>query len=477
MTPILRPYQEDMVSQIRDRFATTRRLLAVAPTGSGKTVTFAYITTHAMRKGKRVTIIAHRVEIVDQISRALTAMGVKHGRIQTGHRMTDDPVQVGMVITLAKRIGNIPIPDLLIIDEAHHSVSGSYVTIASAWPRTRILGVTATPQRLDGRGMGDQFDDLILGPQMSDLITAGFLAPYTYLAPPEMAQLDSVKKRAGDYAIDELAEAMDKAVITGDAISHYRDHLAGRPAIAFCVNIAHAEHVAAQFRSEGYLAASVDGTQDPDTRRTLIASIGDGRLNVLTSCQIISEGTDIPVVAGAILLRRTLSLSLYLQQVGRCLRPKADGSRAIILDHVGNVHRHGLPDIPREWTLQGKTKSSAGGGVSTCKQCFRAFQISPGWKAKADCHNGQPAECILNAPEIAPPREIEVTEGTLVQVATKPEWAKGMDIAASKGIELPKLIAMADTPDKLKQLAKARGYNHRWVFHILRSRHGRKVAA
>lgn len=476
MSVVLRPYQEDLVQRIRLAFAQYRRVLAVAPTGAGKTVAFAYITTNAVAKSKRVIIAAHRVEIVQQISDALTAMGVRHGRIQTGHTMTDDLVQVAMIITLAKRINSISAPDLLVIDECHHAVSGSYLAVTGAWPKARVLGVTATPQRLDGKGLGDCFDDMIIGPQMADLISGGFLAPYNYLAPPEQADLSNVTKRGGDFAIDELAAAMDKAVITGDAIAHYRDHLGGRPAIAFCVTVEHAEHTAAQFRNAGYRAASVDGSMDSAVRRDTIAAIGDGRLNVLTSCQIISEGTDIPSVAGAILLRPTQSLSLYLQQVGRCLRPKLDGGRALILDHVGNVHRHGLPDAARAWTLDGKIKKS--GGVATCKQCFRAFDSRPGWKAEVECTQGQPEDCILNPTESAGvERSLEIVDGTLIQFTTKPDWADGLDIATARGPDFGELLDRADTVEKLKQIAKARGYKGQWVSHVMRNRTHRRDAA
>lgn len=476
MSVVLRPYQIDLVENIRGAFRTHRRVLAVAPTGAGKTVTFAYITTNAALKNKRVIIAAHRVEIVQQISDALTAMGVRHGRIQTGHTMTNDLVQVAMIVTLAKRLDRIAPPDLIVLDECHHAVAGSYLTVVAAWPKARVLGVTATPQRADGKGLKDCFDEMVVGPQMADLIERGFLAPYNYLAPPEQADMSGIKTRGGDYAIDELAAAMDKAVITGDAIGHYRTHLSGRPAIAFCVTVEHAEHTAAQFRSSGFRATSVDGTMDATTRRDVLASIGDGRLNVLTSCQLISEGTDIPVVAGAILLRPTQSLGLYLQQVGRCLRPKPDGGRAIILDHVGNVHRHGLPDAVREWSLDGKAKKS--GGVATCKQCFRVFDTKPGWKAETECLQGQPEECILNAAETGGGRpELEVVDGELIQFTTKPDWADGLDIVGAKGPDFAELLGLADTDTKLRQIAKARGYHHGWVRRQLAFRHQRSAVA
>jgi superfamily II DNA or RNA helicase len=475
----LRPYQTAMAADIRTAFAGHRRVLAVAPTGSGKTMLFSYICRAAAAKGNRVTIIAHRTEIVDQISRALDLMGVRHGRIQAGHAATDDPVQVAMVVTLGKRLDRVPEPALLIIDESHHATAGSYAKIAEAWQRAKILGVTATPSRLDGKGLGDCFDNMVIGPAMADLIEQGYLARYTYLAPPEKADLSSIKTRGGDFAIDQLAAAMDKAVITGDAIGHYRQHLGGRPAIAFCVTVEHAEHTAEQFRAAGYNAASVDGSMDRAERRDRMAAIGDGRLNVLTSCELISEGVDIPVVAGAILLRPTKSLSMFLQQVGRSLRIKPDGSAAVIIDHVGNVHRHGMPDAPREWSLDRAKRRVVPANAATCEQCYRVFQVAPGWKAEAECMQDRPVGCVLNAPEAAGGKDApEVVEGTLVVVTNTPDWAGGINLATARGPDFGELLDLAGADvARLKQIAKARKYHHKWVDHVLKNRGARTARA
>lgn len=472
MIPTLRPCQDDLLDAIIAEYQKGhRRVLARAETGFGKTVTFSAITLRSMRKNKRVIIMAHRTEIVDQISRALDSFGVRHGRIQTGHTMTDDPIQIGMVITVSKRIDKLPVPDLIIIDECHHACTGSYKVVTQAWPHAHILGVTATPERLDRRGLDDDFDVMVQAIPMAKLIEQGYLAQFTYLAPPTKVDLSGIKTRLGDYAADQLAEAMDKAVITGDSIDHYRTYLAGRPAIAFAVTVEHAEHIAAQFNAAGFRAASVDGSMDKKVRKDRIAGIGDGRLNVLTSCEILGEGVDIPVVSGAILLRPTKSLSLYLQQVGRVLRPKPDGSNAIILDHVGNVHAHGMPDMEREWTLAARKKRDSGPGVATCKQCFRAFQVQPDWKEEETCLNGQPEGCILDpTPVVAAKGTPEIVEGKLSIITTTPDWAGGRDIARVKGPELVTAINMADTPEKLREIAKARGYHPGWIRHILNSR-------
>ena len=455
-------------------FGSNRLFVLGDFTVTHNTVTFAHISANAIAKGKRAYIVAHREEIVDQISAALDRSGVRHGRIQPGHRQTDDPCQVAMVQTLARRLDSVPAPDLLTVDEAHHAVAGTWHRVAEAYQRARILGVTATPQRLDGRGLGDAFDVMVLGPTAMDLIGRGFLARYQYLAPPTEADTGGIKSRMGDYSIEELAALMDKKTLTGSAIGHYRQHLDGRPAIAFCVTVRHAENVAAEFREAGYRAASVDGAMDKTERRRRIAAIGNGELQILTSCELISEGVDVPVVAGAILLRPTQSLGLYLQQVGRCLRPKPDGSAAIILDHAGNVHRHGLPDKIHNWSLESRKKKPAADPVRTCEVCFRVFAVAPGWRAEADCGEGdRPVGCVLNAPEPVETALPEQVEGTLVPVAAPPagpEWAGGIDMATAKGRDWYRLMELADTEPKLRQVAKARGYHWRWAIRRMEER-------
>lgn len=493
----LREYQERLVNDVREAFRQHKRVLAVSPTGSGKTVVFAYITTAAAKKGNRITLLAHRTEIVAQISQALDRMGVRHGRIQPGHTMTDDLVQVAMVQTLARRLDRVVQPNLLVIDEAHHGVAGTWKAITEAWPTSRILGVTATPQRLDGRGLDDAFDTMVLGPTVKTLISAKHLASYRYLSPPRVANLSKIKTKMGDFDTAESAAEMSKPVVVGDAVEHYVRHLAGRPAIAFCVTVEHAELVAEAFTAAGVRSASVDGTMDPGTRRDRIEGIGNGRYQVLTSCALISEGLDIPVVAGAILLRPTKSLAMFLQQVGRALRPKEDGSYAIILDHVGNVERFGLPDRDRPWSLKGKVKSEV--STTTCEVCFRVFDTAPNWKKEAQCGfdemlkelpeherpeairvanvlpDGMPAECAIRASVKGASEGVELPEivdGDLEERVEIPEsdWHIGYDLVLSRGDRWRELLKLADTREKLEQISRARGYKKGWVSHVLRER-------
>lgn len=467
----LRPYQAALVSDIRGAFSRHRRVLAVAPTGAGKTATFAYIATATANKGNTVIIVAHRAEIVEQIGVALDRMGVRHGRIQPGRVRTGDPIQVAMIQTLARRLDKVPQPSLLVIDEAHHGVAGSWKTVTNEWAKAKILGVTATPRRLDGKGLAAAFDEMLIGPSMADLIRDGFLAGYDYLAPPQKADLSGVRMSMGDFAINEVAEIMDKQAITGDAVSHYRKHLNGRPAIAFCVTVAHAEHVAQQFNDAGFRAASVDGTMDKSERRSRIEAIGNGGLQVLTSCELISEGVDVPVVAGAILLRPTKSVGAFLQQCGRVLRPKPDGSRAVILDHVGNVHNHGMPCASREWSLSIKPKKSSPALMATCKACFKVFIVSPGWKdGQAQC--GDEPGCVF-AGLVSEKKAPEQIAGELETMLASPEWTRGISLTGAKGPEWFRLLRLADSIEKLREIGVARGYKASWAWTVQNSRRQR----
>ena len=218
------------------------------------------------------------------------------------------------------------------------------------------FGFTATPERLSGEGLEQTFDHLILGPTVRELIDAGRLSDYTMYAPPaaQAVDLGGVHRRMGDFIQAEAEAAMNKPKITGCAIDHYRKHLNGAPTLVFCASVKHAESVAEDFRQRGFRAVSVDGGMADKDRRQATGDFGRGQLNIMTSCDLISEGYDVPGAVGCINLRPTDSLALCLQQWGRVLRVFPGKTRALILDHVGNSQRHGLPDDDREWSLKGR---------------------------------------------------------------------------------------------------------------------------
>jgi superfamily II DNA or RNA helicase len=441
----LRPYQNQLANDIRGAFGSgANRPLAVSPTGSGKTVLFSYITSQVLKRGSRVIIVAHRREILDQISATLKCVGVPHGFIQAGKSTSTQPAMVASIQTLARRLDTIPAPDLVIIDEAHHSVSKSYVQMFAAWPTAKFIGVTATPERLDGKGLGVMFDRMVMGPSVQWLIDNGFLAQPVYYAPREVVDLSQVHTIAGDFDRSETEEIVDTPRITGDAVTHYVRFCNRQRAVAFCISVAHAQHVADTFNSCGIPSASIDGTLDPEVRKQRVDDLTAGKILVLTSCELISEGFDLPAVNAAILLRPTQSLSMHLQQVGRALRPYPGKANAIILDHVGNCLRHGLAEQERDWDLSGREKRLKKSSLVETKQCSKCFAIFAGTVCP-QCGSQR---------EIAA-REIEEVDGELQRLSIE-------DI--SKKREDRREEGKCKTLDDFRALAKQRGYKLGWAF-------------
>jgi DNA repair protein RadD len=404
----LRPYQHAAIQQIRQAYQQRHRaVLFVLPTGGGKTVVFSHIAEQAAAKGSRIGVLVHRQELLRQASASLASLDVPHGLIAANRSMDlSQPVQVASVQTLARRLHRLPpgLFQLLVVDEAHHSNAGTWAKALAHFSAARVLGVTATPVRCDGRGLGEWYSHMVMGPTPAELTEQGFLAPARVLAPPGPS-LVGIRKRMGDFDMSQAGEVLQAGQAMGDCLSHYRRYLDGQTAIAFCCSVAHAEAVADLFNRNGVAAASIDGTMDSQTREQLLADLGAGRLKVLTSCALIGEGVDVPSVAGCILLRPTQSVSLHLQMIGRCLRPQP-GKQAVILDHVGNVLRLGHHLEERDWSLAGTPKQDRekAPSVKVCPQCFSAM---PSAKAVCpDCgHQFTPER-----------RELQHVDGELVEV-------------------------------------------------------------
>ena len=445
----LRPYQQQAIADLRAAFRDGARApLLVGPTGMGKTVIIAAVLQGVAARGRSAIVLVHRRELIAQTSAKLSLADVPHGIIAAGVPATDAPIQIASVQTLARRLDRIAAqPDLIVIDEAHHATAGTWGKALTHWPQALRLGVTATPVRQDGRGLKAVFDRLVLGPSTAELIGGGFLCPARLYAPPPVADLSGLHRRAGDYAIDEAAERMDRPTVTGDAIAHYQRLAAGQRAIAFCCNVKHAEHVCAAFNHAGVEAATLLGCTDPLRRDATVARFGAGELQVLVTVDVVSEGFDIPAAGCAILLRPTQSLGLYLQQVGRVLRPAPGKTHAVVLDHVGNVHRHGWPDDPREWSLDDRLKRAGAAGppapsVRTCEVCFAAFKPAP--------------ICPMCGAQCAPikSRVIKQLAGELQELRRTEQRAARRD------------QGQARTLQELMAIARQRGYSPAWAWKV-----------
>ncbi len=479
---VLRDYQEDLLSGTSGAWRRgQRRVLAQLPTGGGKGRILAAAAQRTASRGKTIVIVAHRAELVEQICANLDEEGVPHGRIMSGWPMVRYPVMVGMVQTIVRRLAALPVPDMMLIDECHHAAAGQYEAIAAAWADAHVLGVTATPARTDGQGLGKHFDVMVEGPGMAELIQRGYLADYEYFLPSPDFDMAGVRIQAGDYNAADALRIMSKCKVVGDAVQHYQKHLSNRPAIAFCMGIQHCIETATEFRQSGLRATHVDGMMSIDDRRERLGGLARGDLDVLMAADVISEGVDIPAVGGAILLRPTCSVILHLQQVGRALRVKADGSRAIIMDHVGNARRHGMPADPRKWSLDGKPKTELT-ELRECESCHRVFSRETAREdAMEECDRAENDDdpCPILAPcgGGRPTSPGQVAPGNLEIVRDPWAWAHGIDPARAFGQELNALIAHADTEERLRMVSRARGYRKGWVQHVLRSRATERLSA
>jgi DNA repair protein RadD len=360
----LRPYQTDIAAEFERHVERgDRSILLVAPTGSGKTVIASAIITGCTR---RVLMVAHRREIVNQTSAKLTAFGVSHGIIQAGDDDKLRPqarVQVASIQTLhARAIRSstmlMPLADLVIIDEAHHACAMTYAKVIEAYPDAIILGLTATPCRGDGRGLGGIFETLIECPQIPELIEGKYLVRSRIYAPVD-PDLRGVRTQAGDYVESQLAERMDRDKLVGDIITHWFRYGERRRTVAFACSVGHSIHIRDEFVKAGVRAEHLDGSTPQDEREAILARLASGDTEVVTNCMVLTEGFDCPDIGCIILARPTKKMGLFRQMIGRGLRPADGKSDCVILDHSGAVFRHGLPEDCVEWTLSPDRRATA----------------------------------------------------------------------------------------------------------------------
>ena len=441
---VLRDYQTILIHKIRDSLARHRRTLACSATGSGKTVVATHMLDQSAKRGKSSVFVVHRKELLDQTSTALDEQGVEHGLIAGGRSASRAAVQIATIQTLARRVDSMEAPDLIVVDEAKHAAAASYRQMLEAWPTAYVVGLDATPERADGKGLDDLFDDMVMGPSVAWLMEQGHLAKYRLIAPPNGIDLSGVHKRGGDFARNELAGAVDHTSIIGDAVGHYKRHVGDGRCLVYCVSRAHAKHVEAAYRAAGVDARYCAGDTDAGERRAMVRGFQFGNPRVLVSVDLFGEGLDVPGLDAVQLLRPTQSLALHLQQIGRALRPDGD-KVALILDHAGNTWRHGLPDDDRDWTLEGsrgkkKRNGEEGVGLKHCPDCFAIYAASKG-------------SCPLcgNVPPVAErtPEEIEgeLAEIDVLQMKRKRRSEEGE----------------ARTLEALVRLGMERGYKIGWA--------------
>ena len=459
----LYPDQDQFIANIRSALAQSSRVLAYAPTGFGKTTCFSYMTGRAVERGHVVGLGVHREELVQQVSDTLKAFGVKHGLIAAGATyLPGQRAYVVSVPTYVRRLKHAPKFSLIIQDEGHHAILGNqWGKFIEHSPDAKIIGFSGSPIRLDGRGMREMFDTLVLGPSVKELIAVGRLSRYKAFLPPPVGDRSKLHIRYGEVKRSEAEAEFDKPVIYGDAIAHYQRIADWKRAVIFTVSVAAAHHAAEQFNSAGYKAVAIDGTLDKLTRRNIVRDFNDGKLSHLSSCSIVDEGFDCPGIEVGIDLCPTESLQRAIQRWGRTLRVANGKKFAYLIDHVGNMGtvvdgilepKHGMPDDDREWTLDGvkdRPKSEKPPPVPTCPRCFSCNIIG---NTCQDCGaKTKSAEDAIRA------RQVEQVDGELTEVNTEEVRRVSPILAAqSKARDLDALLRLGHSESRAKHILAAR---------------------
>lgn len=434
----LRDYQKDVLRQVSSAFLDGKKgVLLQMATGAGKTVTAGYIVEKYAQTNRCVLWLVHRNELLFQAGMTFSKIKVKHNPICSKQTETQNKVEQfrnfgqifidkesntynASVQTLVRKIDKLGLkPDLIIADEAHLSLNNTFRTIIDSYPDAKLLGLTATPVREDKKPFasdsGGLYDEMVCGPQTYELIDSGNLCDYDVYKPPiSLETTGKIKTKGKDYDPQALEEEFTKSyAVFGDVVKHYTKYSHNLPAIGFCPTIKIAQDFTNRFIEAGYKAVMLEGNTDAKERFNTLQQLSRGEIHVVMSVDILIEGTDVPLATTAICLRKTKSLRIYLQSIGRVLRPHTEKEKAIILDFVGLTEMHGLPDDHREWSLTGEVKRRAKPReldddevvrIQTCPKCFKAHEPAP------TC-----PKCGYEY-TVAEEKKIKVVEGDLIKI-------------------------------------------------------------
>ena len=386
----LRDYQQHLLAQVQDSLADpSARVMLQLPTGGGKTRVAAELLRWWLSDDSKAVWLTHRNELSDQTCQVLTSSGVSAVNGLRWYIGDAAPARKGGVVilmtdTVSRRNhqdgvwDNYNERDLLVIDEAHHSKAAGWERAIGQWPGP-VVGLTATPWRLSKiQGFNQMFSELIPGPQIQDLQVQGHLARATVRMPERNELiLGGEAVRAGDYTDDGIEQAnQGRSVWTAGAFRFWEEHAQDRQTIVYAVSVAHAENLAEVFRDAGIRTEVLLGSTPPAERNESLKRFANWDVQVLVNVAVATEGFDLPDASCVVLTRPTLSLALYLQMVGRGLRPKADESDCLILDLSGNVERHGFPEDVRDWSLEPRG-NDGGSGLAPTVCCLECSGVSP----------------------------------------------------------------------------------------------------
>ena len=441
----LRPYQLDLLQKTVSEFREgRRRVLVVSPCGSGKTVLMAQMAAASQANGKNVWVILPRQEIMEQTLETFERCGIPLNSIY-----------IGMAITTANRVSELPAPDLILFDECHISVASTYWKIVRSAPNAHIVGLTASPCRTDNKPLGSLYETLVEGVTIRWLIDNKYLAPYEYYS-VTVADLSAMSD------CNDAASFLMKSAVYGRVVEEWRKLANNVPTVVYCASVKHSRETAEAFCEAGVNAVHFDGTTPYQERKRVVDGFRNGEIQVLCNCDLISMGFDMPDIGCVVMLRPTQSASLYIQQSGRALRYKPDKT-AIIIDAVANFMRFQLHDEPYEWSLDVPIKQRRevddGGNfyIRTCERCFKVFKAAP---VCPYCGH------VYKLTE----REIKAHEEIELQRITAEEAAK----AEQKRKEMRMEVGQCRTIADLRKIQKERGYSPGWVWQMAKVKHIKK---
>lgn len=455
MIHILRDYQQKIINDVRKSWAKGhKRPCIVAPCGSGKTVIASELAKRTTDNGNKVIFLVHRKELCEQTEATFKSYGVNMNLCT-----------VGMVQTLTRK--TLEQPKLIIVDENHHVYAKSYTNILDKFQDAYTVGLTATPVRLNGSGLGQINDDLVVGPSVSELIEQKHLSPFKYYSHVS-ADTSKLQINRGEFVADEINRMMGQEYIFGNAVENYKKY-GCKKAIVYCSSIQNSTATAEAFQGAWIPSVHVDGNTPKRQREKIMKDFRDGKIRVLCNVDLVSEGFDVPDCDSCILLRPTMSLTLHIQQSMRSMRYMPNKT-AIIIDQVENFKRHGLPDTPREWSLDHKKKRSDDTEkVRTCENCYSVYDAKTilckpcgdwdmrlakckGCGAKQQFGFGKCVDCGEALERGVPRKEHEQTEAEFEEIHSFvfKDWKKCKSV------------------QELKQIQRAKGYKQGWIYYKAR---------
>lgn len=477
----LRDYQQDIIDKVVQSLKEGyRKIMIVLPTGGGKTAIASELVRRSYSKGKSSIFMCHRQELLKQTYDTYSLNGIVPAFIKGGmHADYSNPMQIASVNTLVRRLDKYNVPDIVFVDECHHSKASQWDKILQWAGKSVIIGLTATPCRLDGKPLNDMYETMVQTISTKGLIKRGYLVPYLYYA-PSIINTDELVSANGDYTKKSLESASFNAKIIGDNIQQYIKIANGKRNVVFAISRKHGMDVCRRYVEAGIKAEFLDGEMSDKIRRETLDRFRSGETKVLVNVDLFGEGFDLPAIEVVSLLRPTQSTALYLQQVGRALRicPELGKQQAIILDHVNNFRTHGMPDDEREWSLhkeyRPKRKSeSTTVAVKRCPNCFFAHSpalVCPncGYHYVADGKTIKEVAgelALIGSEEYNNLRKKEVLIANNLVDLVRIEKERGYKFGwAENQYRMKTGIDLKGSFDGYEEIAMARGYSKTWAW-------------